>query len=210
MIPTSELLLFAGAAFIMVLTPGPNMAYLVSRSISQGRSAGVISLFGVAVGFLVHMLGAAAGLTVLFMAVPLAYEILKVAGAIYLLYLAWQAVRPGARSPFEARSLPPDSPRRLLAMGFLTSALNPKIAVFYLSIVPQFVSPAHGSVMLQSLELGFTQIAVSFSVNFAIVIFAGKLAAWFAGRPRWLATQRYVMGGVLGGFALRLALEERR
>ena len=97
MIPLNELFLFAGAALLMVLAPGPNMIYLISRSISQGRRAGVISLFGVVAGFLVHMFAVAVGLTALFLAVPLAYEVLKWAGALYLLWLAWQALRPGAR-----------------------------------------------------------------------------------------------------------------
>ena len=109
MIPLNDQFLFAGAALLMVLTPGPNMIYLISRSISQGRKADVISLFGVIAGFLVHMFAAAIGLTALFLAVPLAYEALKWAGALYLLWLAWQAVRPGARSPFEAKDLPIDS-----------------------------------------------------------------------------------------------------
>ena len=210
MIPAADLLLFAGAALLMVVTPGPNMIYLISRSISQGRWAGVISLFGVIAGFLVHMLGAAVGLTALFLAVPLAYEMLKWAGALYLLWLAWQAVRPGARSPFERRDLPADTPRRLFLMGFLTNVLNPKIAVFYLSIVPQFVMPEHGSVFAQSMALGFTQIVVSFSVNLLIVMFASALAGWFERKPAWLAAQRYFMGFVLGAFAVRLALEQRR
>jgi threonine/homoserine/homoserine lactone efflux protein len=210
MIPLNDLLLFAGAALLMVLTPGPNMIYLLSRSICQGRRAGVISLFGVVAGFLVHMFAAAAGLTALFLAVPFAYEALRWIGAAYLLWLAWQALRPGARSPFELRDLPRDSPAKLVAMGFLTSALNPKIAVFYLSIFPQFVSPEHGSVFLQSLVLGCTQIAVSFSVNLIIALAAGGLAAWFVRHPRWLATQRIAMGSVLAALALRLATEPRR
>jgi threonine/homoserine/homoserine lactone efflux protein len=89
MIPTNELLLFAGAALLMVLTPGPNMIYLISRSICQGHKAGIISLFGIIAGFLVHMLAAAIGLTAVFLAVPLAYELLKWAAAAYLLWLAW-------------------------------------------------------------------------------------------------------------------------
>ena len=177
MVPFNDWLLFAGAALLMALTPGPNMVYLLSRSICQGRQAGVISLMGVVAGFLVHMFTAALGLTALFMAVPMAYEILKWAGAAYLLYLAWQAVKPGARSPFEARDLPQDSPRKLFVMGFLTNLLNPKIAVFYLAIFPQFVSPAHGSVLGQSVVLGLTQIALSFSVNLCIAL----SAAWLAG-----------------------------
>lgn len=159
MVPVHELLLFAGAALLMVLSPGPNMIYLISRSICQGRKAGVISLLGVVTGFLVHMLAAAIGLTTLFLAVPMAYEVLKWAGAAYLAYLAWQSVKPGARSPFEAQQLPEDSNRKLFLMGFLTNALNPKIAVFYLSVIPQFVSPEHGSIFVQSLMLGCTQLS---------------------------------------------------
>jgi len=210
MVPFNDWLLFVGAALLIVLTPGPNMIYVISRSICQGRKAGVISLLGVMAGFLVHMFAAALGLTALFMAVPLAYELLKWAGAAYLLYMAWQAVRPGASSPFEARQLLVDSPRRLFFMGFLTNLLNPKIAVFYLAIFPQFVSPEHGSVFLQSMVLGFTQIAVSFTINLTIALFAGTLAAWFVHHPRWMAAQRYVMGFVLAALAVRLAMEPRK
>ena len=210
MVPVNEMLVFAGAALLMVLTPGPNMIYLVSRSICQGRKAGVVSLFGVIGGFLVHMFAAAIGLTALFMTIPIAYEALKWAGAVYLIYLAWQAVRPGARSPFEARDLPVDPPSKLVLMGFLTNVLNPKIAMFYLSIFPQFVSTAHGSLFAQSIQLGLAQIFVSFTVNLCIVLSAARLAAWFARSPRWLAVQRYAMGTVLTGLAIRLATEHRR
>jgi threonine/homoserine/homoserine lactone efflux protein len=210
MVPLTDWFLFAGAALLMVLTPGPNMVYLISRSICQGRQAAVISLIGVIAGFLVHMFAAAAGLTTLFLAIPLAYELLKWAGAAYLLYLAWAAVKPGARSPLEARELTIDPPRRLFFMGFVTNLLNPKAAVLYLSIFPQFVSPAHGSVFAQSIQLGLTQIVVSFTVNLAIVLSAARLAAWFARSPRWLAAQRVLMGSVLAALAVKMALEPRR
>ncbi len=210
MIPLPDLMLFAGAALLMVLTPGPNMIYLISRSICQGRAAGVISLFGVIGGFSVHMLAAAIGLTAIFLAIPLAYEILKWLGALYLLWLAWEAVKPGARSPFEARALPADSPRKLLLMGFLTNVLNPKVAVFYLSILPQFINTERGSVFAQSLVLGVTQISVSFAVNLLIALSAAGIAAWFLRNPLWLAVQRYVMGGVLAALAVKLVLEPRR
>ena len=203
-------LLFSLAALILVLTPGPNMIYVVSRSICQGRRAGVISLFGVMAGFLVHVFAAAAGLSALFLAVPYAYEALKWAGAAYLLWLAWQAVRPGARSPFAPQALPDDAPARLFAMGFLTNVLNPKVAVFFVSLLPQFVSPERGSVFVQSLVLGATQAAISFAVNLAFVLTAAGIAAWFACNPLWLAVQRWVMGGMLAALAVRLALEPRR
>jgi threonine/homoserine/homoserine lactone efflux protein len=210
MIPLNDLALFAGAALLMVLTPGPNMIYLISRSICQGRKAGCISLGGIVVGFLVHVVAASVGLSALFLAVPMAYDLLKWAGAVYLLFLAWQAVKPGAGSPFEARQLPEDSPRRLFAMGFFTSALNPKIAVFYLSIFPQFISSSHGSVLVQSLMLGVTQIFVSFSVNLLITLSAARIAVWFSHNQKWLAVQRYVMGFTLAGLAVKLATEQRR
>ena len=210
MIPLNELLIFAAACLLMVLTPGPNMIYLISRSICQGRKAGLVSLLGVVAGFFVHLFAAAAGLTAVFLAVPMAYEVLKWAGALYLLWPAWQAVKPGARSPFEAQQLPPDSARKLVTMGFLTSALNPKIAVFYLSVFPQFITPEHGSVFTQSVMLGFTQISVSFMVNALIAMFAASIASWFINNPTWLAVQRYFMGFVLAALAVRLMLEQRR
>ena len=210
MIPAHDLLIFAAACLLMVLTPGPNMIYLISRSICQGRKAGVTSLLGVVAGFFVHMFAAAAGLTAVFLAVPMAYEALKWAGALYLLWMAWQAVRPGARSPFEARELAPDSSSRLVLMGFMTSVLNPKVAVFYLSVFPQFINPEHGSVFTQSIVLGLTQISVSFTVNLLIALFASGIAVWFVRNPLWLAVQRYVMGCVLAALAVRLMLEQRK
>lgn len=210
MIPAHELLIFAAACLLLVLTPGPNMIYLISRSICQGRKAGVTSLLGVVAGFFVHMFAAAAGLTAVFMAVPMAYEALKWAGALYLLWMAWQAVRPGASSPFEARDLAPDAMPKLLTMDFMTSVLNPKVAVFYLSVFPQFINPEHGSMFTQSIVLGLTQISVSFTVNLLIALFASGIAVWFVRNPLWLAVQRYVMGGVLAALAVRLMLEQRK
>ena len=210
MVPTHDLLIFAAACLLMVLTPGPNMIYLISRSICQGRKAGVTSLIGVVAGFFVHMFAAAVGLTAVFLAVPLAYEALKWAGALYLVWMAWQAVKPGARSPFEARELAPDSSSKLVVMGFMTSVLNPKVAVFYLSVFPQFISPEHGSIFTQSMMLGLTQISVSFTVNLLIALFASGIAVWFVRNPLWLAVQRYVMGCVLAALAVRLMLEQRR
>ena len=194
----------------MVLTPGPNMVYLISRSICQGRTAGLISLGGVALGFVFYMVCAALGITAIVMAIPFAYDALRIGGALYLLYLAWQAVKPGGRSPFEVRQLPQDSPRKLFAMGFLTNLLNPKIAVMYLSLLPQFITPAHGSVFSQSIALGLTQIVISVSVNAAIAMLAGSIAVFLAQRPSWIQIQRWLMGTVLAGLAVRMAVEARR
>nr|WP_249172924.1 LysE family translocator [Burkholderia vietnamiensis] len=193
----------------MALTPGPNMLYLISRSICQGRRAGLVSLGGVALGFVFYMFCAAFGITALLLTVPYAYDALRFCGAAYLLYLAWQALRPGGRSAFEVRQLPHDSGARLFAMGFVTNLANPKIAVMYLSLLPQFISPAHGSVLAQSLALGCVQIAVSVSVNALIACMAGSIAGFLAGRPLWARTQRWLMGTVLAGLAVRIAVESR-
>src|SRR5690349_18468434 len=154
------------------MTPGPNMIYLISRSITQGPAAGIVSLGGVALGFVFYMLCAAFGITALLLAVPFAYDALRLAGAAYLLWLAWQALRPGGSSPFRPRHLPADGPRRLFAMGLLTNLLNPKIAMLYLALLPQFIDPARGSVLAQSIALGTVQILVSVSVNALIALAA--------------------------------------
>jgi threonine/homoserine/homoserine lactone efflux protein len=201
---------FALVAFGMVLTPGPNMIYLVSRSICQGPAAGLVSLGGVALGFVFYMLSAAFGVTALVIAVPYAYDALRIAGSLYLLALAWQAVRPGGRSPFQLRDLPKDGPRRLFAMGLVTSLLNPKVAALYLSLLPQFIDPKLGHVLGQSLALGFTQIAISLCGNATIALAAGSIALFLARRPTWAVVQRWLMATVLAGLAIRMATEARR
>lgn len=210
LLPAANWAAFAAVSLGMVLTPGPNMIYLISRSICQGRIAGLISLGGVALGFVVYMLCAAFGITVLLLAVPYAYEALCYGGAAYLLYLAWQTLKPGGRSPFQVRALPQDSPRKLFTMGFVTNLLNPKIAMLYLSLLPQFIAPERGDVLMQSLLLGVTQIGISISVNAMIALAAGSIAGFLGTRPLWLLAQRWLMGTVLAGLAVKMALEARR
>nr|WP_174565901.1 LysE family translocator [Pseudonocardia sp. SID8383] len=190
----------------MVLTPGPNMVYLTSRAISQGRRAGLVSLAGTAVGFLCYLLAATAGLSALFVAVPAAYTAVRIAGGLYLAWLAWGMLRPGGRSPFEARDLAPERDRRLFGMGLLTNLLNPKIALMYAALLPQFVDPADGATGSQLLQLGAVQIAVAVTVNGLIVLTAASVSGFLAARPRAMTVQRWVAGTVLGGFAVRTAL----
>jgi threonine/homoserine/homoserine lactone efflux protein len=207
---TASLVAFALICLGMVLTPGPNMIYLVSRSICQGPMAGLISLGGVALGFLFYMLASALGITVLIMAVPYAYDALKLAGAAYLAYLAWQAVKPGGRSPFQVRELPKDSPKRLFTMGLVTNLLNPKVAVIYLSLMPQFIDPERGHVLMQSIVLGCTQIIISITMNGLIALMAGSIAMFLGRRPLWMVVQRWLMGTVLAALAIRMATEAQR
>ena len=142
-----------------------------------------MSLGGVALGFVFYMLCAAFGITALLFAVPYAYDALRLRGAAYLLWLAWQALKPGGRSPFQVKTLKVDGPRKLFAMGFVTNLLNPKIAMLYLALLPQFIDPLAGSVLVQSVVLGSIQIAISVSVNAMIALAAGSIAR-FLGSAR--------------------------
>jgi threonine/homoserine/homoserine lactone efflux protein len=197
-------------ALAMVLTPGPNMMYLVSRSITQGRRAGVISLAGIAAGFLCYLSATNLGLSAVFIAVPALFLAVKLAGACYLGWLAIKALRPGGRSVFEPAELAPDRPRRLFSMGLLTALLNPKIAVMYLSLIPQFENPQAGHLVVQGFALGGVQIAVALTGNLLIALAAGSIAQLLRRRPGWLRAQRYLMGSVLGALAITLALDHAR
>ncbi|EZH74502.1 lysine transporter LysE [Aquimarina atlantica] len=211
MIPINEFLVFALASLIMVLSPGPNMIYLISRSLSQGRQAGIISLFGVICGFLFHILMVSFGLTAIFFAVPYAFVIVKFLGVGYLLYLAYNTIRSGGTKIFDTdRSLKKDKPFKLFNIGLLTNVLNPKMALFYLSFFPQFIKPEYGSILGQSFQLGIMQIIISFSINFLIVISAAKMAGWFAKNPLWVRVQKWFMASVLTGLAVKIAFAKAK
>ncbi|RQU35558.1 LysE family translocator [Burkholderia cenocepacia] len=192
---------------MLAVTPGPNMVYVMSRSIAQGRAAGLISLAGVMIGYLFYMFATAFGITTLFMSVPYAGSVLGAVGATYLLYLAWQAVRPGGRSPFEVKTLPNEQPLRLLAMGATTSVLNPKLAMLFVSLLPQFIDYGQGSVFGQSLFLGSLLIAAFASANGLVAICSGSLATFLHGRPALLLAQRWVMGLILGSLGVQMVIE---
>ncbi len=205
MLHFTELALFALATAIMVFTPGPNMVYCVSRTLCQGRSAGLISLAGVQAGLITHICAAGLGLTALLLAAPMAFDIIKFAGAAYLLWLAWQAVKPGGTSLFQTREMPADKPATLFRMGLITNLLNPKVAMFFLSIFPQFLHPERGALWVQVLQLGVLQVAVSASGNALVIWGAAGITRFLEHSPGWVVAQRYVMGTVLAGLALRMA-----
>jgi len=211
MIPLDSLALYAVACVLLALTPGPNLMYLISRTLCQGRTAGIVSLAGTTSGLLFYAVATALGLTAVFVAVPLLFDVVRWAGAAYLLWLAWDAVRPrGSGGLFARRDLPTIAPRVLYRTGILTSILNPKVALFYLALFPQFVDPARGSVLLQSLVLAAVQIAIAFAGDLLFVLAAASVARWLAERPAWVTAQRWVLGGVFGAIAVKLALDSRR
>ena len=209
-----NLLLFVLASVLLVLTPGPNLLYLISRTLAQGRAAGLVSLAGTTTGLGVHVLAAALGLSAVFVAIPVAYDAVRWAGAAYLLWLAWDSVRAPADGAgagiFAPRTLPEAAPGRLFRMGLFTSILNPKVALFYLALFPQFVEPARGAVLTQSLVLGAVQIVIAVIGDSLVVLAAARVARWLGTRPLWAAAQRFLLAGVFADIALRLALDDRR
>ncbi|MEN0075040.1 MAG: LysE family translocator [Paracraurococcus sp.] len=208
--PSPEaLLVFAALSLGLALTPGPNMLYLVSRSLAQGTGAGMVSLLGCQAGSLVIMLCAAAGITAALLAIPYAWDVLRLGGAAYLLFLAWQSLRPGGQPLFAPRPLPREPAARLFSIGAATAALNPKVALFYMAVLPPFIDTARGHVLLQGAMLGGVQIAVCTLFDALLVLGAAGTARLLGAHPRWMAAQRWLLGGALGLLAVKLATTER-
>ena len=203
------LALFALASLLLAATPGPVWLYLLSRTLAQGKRAGYFSIFGVAAGLALHASFAALGLTVVLLAVPLAFDAIKLAGAAYLLWLAVSTLR-GTGFSFTPQPLAAVPDRVLLRQAFVAAVINPKVAVFYLSLFPQFVQPGAGPVLAQSLLLGFIQVAIAMAVDLSLVTVAGMLAAWVARRPLWLRMQRWFLGSAFGVLAVWLAMTPRQ
>lgn len=210
MIPSNDLILFALAALIMVLSPGPNMIYLISRSLSQGKKAGIISLCGVMCGFVFHIMMVSFGLTAIFFAIPYAFIAVKFLGVGYLLYLAYNSITSKTQIFDSGSELNIDKPLKLFNIGLMTNVLNPKMAIFYLSFFPQFMNPEIGSIYFQGLQLGLIQIAISCTVNLLIVISAAKMASWFSKKPIWMRVQKWFMASVLTGLAVKMALTKAK
>ena len=208
MIPVDTWLLFCLACVALAATPGPNMLFLVSRTLAQGRAAGFVSLAGTSSGFALHALAAAFGLSALLAAIPLAFEVVKWAGAIYLAWLAivmWRA----SDEPEATVTAPHSTPHAMYRQGLLTAVLNPKVAVFQLALFPQFVDPARGSVLLQSLVLAVTQLVIVVAGDSVCVAAATGARRWFAARPGWGRWSKRALAGVFAALAARLAIQSR-
>jgi threonine/homoserine/homoserine lactone efflux protein len=201
---------FCLTVMLLALSPGPNWAYLISRSLSQGKRAGLLSLLGTLTAFLFYMLLTAFGLAVVFKAVPFLYFILKAGGGLYLLWLAWNAVKPNAVSMFERTIHKHDSDWTLYKMGLLTNLLNPKTAVFYIAVFPAFMNKGQGSVFSETVSLGLTQIIISFAVNLLVVWMAALLAGFLQGNSFWKGFQKWFTGSVLACLGFKMLLEKSR
>lgn len=206
MISISAAFGIAAIAFGMVITPGPNMLYLVSRSLTQGRQAGLLSLVGVVTGFVAYLIATAAGLSLIFLAVPDLFIAVKLVGAVYLLWLAWGILR-GSRSAFSPDAdLPRHSARRLYAMGLATCLLNPKIALMYGALLPQFLDPNTGAPAVQLIQAGAVQIVVATIMNAAWVLGAAQIARLVGRSSIADRGTRWTSAGLLTFFAIHLGL----
>jgi len=208
-VPLPTLLLFCAASLALTLTPGPDMLMCLSRSIAQGRQTAFAALFGIITGCYLWALAAALGLASLLALAPAAYEAVRLAGAAYLAYLAWQTFR--STDAFGVGGGLPAVPwARAYRQGLLTNLLNPKVALFFLALFPQFVDPARGGLVAQSLMLVTLLNLIGFGVNGAVILAASRFARFLGARPGLARAQRWFLGTVFGGLALRLALDDRR
>lgn len=210
MLDYPTLALFALACLALTATPGPDMLLIASRSLSQGRASGFATLAGIQVGTYCHALAAALGLSQLFLVVPVAYDIVRYAGAAYLLYLAWQTVRSAGPTVD-----PTNGSRRyplatVFRQGLLTNLLNPKMALFVLALFPQFVDPNAGSIAVQIMVLATLLNAIGILVNGAVILMASGLRGVFAATRRLGRLPQYFLATVFVGLAARLAFDSRR
>ncbi|MEP3279547.1 MAG: LysE family translocator [Stappiaceae bacterium] len=210
MMETQTIILFSAASLALAVTPGPDMILVAARSAAQGRMAGLVTQFGVSAGSVFHAIILALGLSQLFLAVPYAYDLVRYLGAAYLLYLAWQAFT--ARDSFSAQTS--SSKRRSLFVifrqGFFSNLLNPKVALFYLALFPQFLDPEKGAVALQIMVLASFFLIIDFAVHGVVIWLAGSMRSLSANGRVFAKWSRYFLGLVFGGLAARLIFDGQR
>jgi threonine/homoserine/homoserine lactone efflux protein len=213
MIDNSTLTVFAAASLALAVTPGPDMLLFTSRTVAQGRAAGFSALGGALAGCCCHAMAAGLGLSRLFIVVPMAFDVVRLAGAAYLLVLAWKTLRARPTSA-DGGTLAPDSLWAVARQGLLTNLLNPKVALFMLALLPQFMRPEEGGLIGQVALLSAIQLAIGAAVNIVVIVAAARVARWIgahlAGRTRWARAPNLLLSGVFAGLALRLAWTGQR
>ena len=208
MLPIETVILFLTASVALAFAPGPDNIFVLTQSALYGRKAGFLVTLGLCTGLLVHTAAVSLGVAAIFQTSVLAFNLLKIVGALYLLYLAYQAFRAGASSIEEGES--PQWPwRKLYSRGIIMNITNPKVAIFFLAFLPQFADPARGSVTVQMLLFGAMFIVATLLVFGSIAWFAGFLGEWLKGSARAQIIMNRVAGTVFAGLALRLAISER-
>ena len=204
---------FFGVAFIMALSPGPNLLYLASRSICQGKVAAFASLYGVCTGMFLYMLAAAAGLSALFEAVPIAYDIVRMAGAAYLIWLAFnlfgEARKSDHQTSLDTYKLTSESRAVLFRRGLMICLLNPKIVITYSALLPQFIEPEAGSVTTQLIILGVAQMVAAVSAHTMVILGVSFIVPSLKRNPVLARCQRLLLGTLFAGMATRLVFDQQ-
>ncbi|MFT4253186.1 MAG: LysE family translocator [Caulobacter sp.] len=199
-------LLFVAASIVLVLVPGPDMAYMLTRTLAQGRRAGVMAALGINAGAYVHLAAAVAGLSALLLASATAFLIVKWAGAAYLVYLGVRALFSStATSELAGGEMRGRGLRAVFWQGFWSDVLNPKVAVFYVALLPQFVEPATGHPTVQLVLLGVTSNVLAILINLVLVMLAARLTAGLRRNAKVALWLQRAMGALFVGLGLRLA-----
>jgi threonine/homoserine/homoserine lactone efflux protein len=204
-LPTTTLPLFVTTALVLLLTPGPAVLYIVTRSIDQGRRAGLVSVLGIEVANFFHITAAALGLSAILLSSALAFNIVKLLGAAYLIYLGVRKLLSrdeDQRAQLGERK----SLRRIFSQGVVVNLLNPKTALFYFAFLPQFVDASKGSVSLQVLALGLIFVMLATTTDSMYAILAGTAGQWLRNSVRFWSLQRYVTGTIYIGLGVTAAL----
>lgn len=205
----NSLLVFITAGLLLNLTPGPDVLYIVGRSVSQGRAAGLVSALGISTGCLAHIVAATCGLSALMLTLPLAYDVVRYAGAAYLVWLGVKALRSKSEA-MQVRAMECTSLATIFRQGVITNVLNPKVALFFLAFLPQFADPTRGPIWPQILLLGVIFTVNGTLVCFGYVLVAAKLGDWLKSRYDVSTWLNRLTGGLFLALGLRLALLERR
>jgi len=209
MISLATLALFLLAVLALFLSPGPNMAFVLSHGVAHGPRGGFAAALGISSADLVHTLFAATGVTALVAAWPPSFDLLRYAGALYLLWLAMQSLRSSnCGLPGGARAQP-SAFGRIVRMAFFNNLVNPKALLFFMVFLPQFVDPARGSVPLQLVQLGVMLSAAALAFNTLLGACSGQVGRWLQRRPGAERFQRGLLALVMVGLAIRLLLLDR-
>jgi len=209
MIEPTKFALFIGVSWALIIAPGPDMFYVITRGMAHGRKAGILSAIGVICGILVHTTAAALGLTLILQSSAFAFLLVKYVGATYLLYLGIKAWRDKSTFSLQSPTSAMNS-RALFWQGVLSNVLNPKIAIFFLAFLPQFVDKGSSHITLQMVILGLT--FACFGLCFLLVVgySSGAIGAWLMRRPQYAQFFQRLAGGILIGLGIRLAVIERQ
>lgn len=206
---TEALPLFLAAALLLAVTPGPGLFYVAARTLAGGRAEGIASSLGTGIGGMAHVLAGSLGVSALVLASAELFTALKLAGALYLVWLGWRAIRTARAEALPGTPAPPIGPRRALREGMVVEALNPKTAAFFMAFIPQFVDPAAGHAGLQFVVLGTISVLLNTLADVAVALAAGRLRDGAAARPGLVRRLREASGAAMIALGLGLALAKR-